>query len=314
MAGAKKKLSMAAFRELRQSRGLLDEAVRLRGLGDLPGARQQLELAVKSSADAVEARVALAQAVWDDAGSQEELRQVEALLVEARTIAMDSASVAEAAHEGAAAAKLARLLIQEGRDAQAEPLLRQYGFSHRLSSAVLCGGFVLKADASWERVDATREAESDGAHASARDALLAIFNDALPPSMLEHLQQLFAVDSAFWHEHGYHKPDTGYFSYTHSLAGEPASTLDQIMRYLWGLAKTRFPAAARATRVEWWAHSRPHPSGHQLHFDSDDEGRGGLRHPIVTSVCYLSEVTRVAAACYATPRVSADEGVVTIYI
>ena len=47
--------------------------------------------------------------------------------------------------------------------------------------------------------------------------------------------------------------------------------------------------AGEARRVEWWAHSRAHPSGHQLHFDSDNEGEAGLRHPIVTSVCYLSE-------------------------
>ena len=41
--------------------------------------------------------------------------------------------------------------------------------------------------------------------------------------------------------------------------------------------------------MEWWAHNRPHPSGHQLHFDSDNEGQDGVRNPIVTSVCYLSQ-------------------------
>lgn len=29
-------------------------------------------------------------------------------------------------------------------------------------------------------------------------------------------------------------------------------------------------------------------SGHQLHFDSDNEGIGGIRNPIVSSVVYLS--------------------------
>jgi len=40
--------------------------------------------------------------------------------------------------------------------------------------------------------------------------------------------------------------------------------------------------------AEWWCHCRPHHSGHQLHFDSDAEGQGGVRNPIVSTVCYLS--------------------------
>lgn len=34
--------------------------------------------------------------------------------------------------------------------------------------------------------------------------------------------------------------------------------------------------------------------GHQLHFDSDDEGQGGVRHPIVTAIVYLSDNTSPA--------------------
>lgn len=41
--------------------------------------------------------------------------------------------------------------------------------------------------------------------------------------------------------------------------------------------------------AEWWAHCRPHSSGHQLHFDSDDEGCGGVRNPICSTVLYLSQ-------------------------
>jgi hypothetical protein len=40
---------------------------------------------------------------------------------------------------------------------------------------------------------------------------------------------------------------------------------------------------------QWWAHCRPHSSGHQLHFDSDDEGRGSVRNPIISTVLHLSE-------------------------
>lgn len=43
--------------------------------------------------------------------------------------------------------------------------------------------------------------------------------------------------------------------------------------------------------AEWWAHRRPHPSGHQLHFDTDEarlRSGQGLHTPIVSTVTYLS--------------------------
>jgi hypothetical protein len=67
-SSSKKKLSMAAFKELRQSRALLEEGTRLHEEGDTEGARHQLAAAVAASPDAVEARIALAQELWDCAG------------------------------------------------------------------------------------------------------------------------------------------------------------------------------------------------------------------------------------------------------
>lgn len=44
--------------------------------------------------------------------------------------------------------------------------------------------------------------------------------------------------------------------------------------------------------AEWWVHSRPHTSGHQLHFDSDEtgisEGKQAI-HPLVSCVLYLND-------------------------
>lgn len=40
-------------------------------------------------------------------------------------------------------------------------------------------------------------------------------------------------------------------------------------------------------------------AGHQLHFDSDDEGQGGVRHPIITAIVYLSN--NVTAAPLTSP-------------
>lgn len=44
--------------------------------------------------------------------------------------------------------------------------------------------------------------------------------------------------------------------------------------------------------AEWWAHSRPHSSGHQLHFDTDEariKKGEGVHCPAVSCVLYLSE-------------------------
>ena len=283
--GAKKKLSMSAFKELRQARALLEEGERLREQGDVDGARAKFELAVEASADAVEARVVLAQELWDCASSQEALGKVEALLAEARLLAREASSAPEAAQEGVASSKLARLLIQQGRDADATPLLVENGYTHRLSTQVLCGGRppVIQENQWWgDGVDG-------GVSGKSREDVLSIFDEVLPESMLLHLQRLFDNDAAFWREHRYFSRTTGYFSYTHRLDCPPQSNLDQIMHFLWRRTITKFPNAARATRVEWWAHNRPHPSGHQLHFDSDNEGLGGVRNPLATSVCSLSQ-------------------------
>ena len=48
--------------------------------------------------------------------------------------------------------------------------------------------------------------------------------------------------------------------------------MDAVISRVRAVAARAFPAAASATAAEWWAHSRPHASGHQMHFDSDDEG------------------------------------------
>lgn len=68
-------------------------------------------------------------------------------------------------------------------------------------------------------------------------------------------------------------PSPTYFN-VHSLARK-------VINHLRGLAESKFPGVKEAKFVEWWAHRRPHSSGHQMHFDSDNEGRGGVRNPII---------------------------------
>ena len=109
----------------------------------------------------------------------------------------------------------------------------------------------------------------------------------------------FCAESKFWHQHGYHEPGCGFFSYAHKLppwnsddAGDThplKSTMDAVVRHVWRVAAHAFPKAKDATAAEWWAHCRPHGSGHQMHFDSDDEGMGGvIRHPICSAIVFVT--------------------------
>ncbi|GAB5037613.1 Hypothetical protein NocV09_09200010 [Nannochloropsis oceanica] len=70
-----------------------------------------------------------------------------------------------------------------------------------------------------------------------------------------------------------------------------------IERHLLPLAKHAYPhlffdasGPLPTLTAEWWAHCRRHAEGHQLHFDSLDEGKGYVRHPLISCVVYLSEI------------------------
>jgi hypothetical protein len=64
----------------------------------------------------------------------------------------------------------------------------------------------------------------------------------------------------------------------------------QVLRHVWQVAARAVPAVRRARYVEWWAHSRQHCYGHQIHFDSVPGRRSGAppRHPIISTVLFLS--------------------------
>lgn len=75
----------------------------------------------------------------------------------------------------------------------------------------------------------------------------------------------------------------------HALQSDAStSSINQLSAYLRDIAVKHFPSVAEARYAEWWAHCRCHPSGHQFHFDSDDEGQGGIRNPIISTVVYLT--------------------------
>lgn len=176
-------------------------------------------------------------------------------------------------------ARLVLLLIQEGRETEAEPLLRSGAWQYRL--------------ASWVLRHSPRKAEcltSEDRIVDGSPKLL-VFDDALPSAVHTHLSDILAPCSVFWREHGYNQvqgsTSVGYFSYVHDITPAPSTSMDVVIRQMFELLQPHFPEIARATRAEWWAHCRPHSCGHQLHYDSDNEGIGGARHPILSLVFFV---------------------------
>eukprot|EP00929_Paragymnodinium_shiwhaense_P104386 TRINITY_DN68764_c0_g1_i1.p1 TRINITY_DN68764_c0_g1~~TRINITY_DN68764_c0_g1_i1.p1 ORF type:complete len:567 (+),score=75.09 TRINITY_DN68764_c0_g1_i1:65-1765(+) len=173
--------------------------------------------------------------------------------------------------------RLIMLLCQEGREAEAKSLLLLGGWTHRLAPCVL--RYPL----------ASEDQYMDLVHPVSAPAQ--ILDDSLPEPILNHLLDIFGPSRPFWQEHGYNEVvgsgENGYFSYLHELQKPPTVTLDKIIAKIFKIAQRRFPKLVGAKYAEWWAHCRPHPVGHQLHYDSDNEGIGGARHPICSCVVYV---------------------------
>ena len=201
------------------------------------------------------------------------------------------ASVAQPPSSGAGAEavltalrQLALLLAQTGRDSEAAMQLATLGFEYRLDREVL--RYVLNP----------KPPESGADVSPPPGKCVWMLDGALPPALLAQMQAALAPSSPFWSEHDYDVDGAPrpYFSYLHSLPDilnppeTPPTMLERLLATVHRLAVSQYPAVAEANFVEWWTHCRPHSSGHQFHFDSEDEGRGGVRHPIISTVLYLT--------------------------
>ena len=131
------------------------------------------------------------------------------------------------------------------------------------------------------------------------------FDDALPEALFRAVANALAPDGAFWPAHDYDDETSGFFSYVHSL--DEAGVVVEAARRFRTLFGKAVPAIAEATGIEWWTHRRPHGAGHQLHFDSADEGAGadGPEHPLCSVVLYLSEA-RLGGPTLVTTQCSGD--------
>ena len=174
---------------------------------------------------------------------------------------------------------LCLLLCQQSRDKEAVVLMQQMGHVARLSKEVL------------------HYAAANTKNTKSFDPMstpLRVFDDSLAPETLKRLQATFcAADADYWTSHNYSVyPPSAYFSFVVPLI--PASftelgPLGDLLRLIVNKTEEHFGGVEDAKYAELWAHRRPHASGHQLHFDSDNEGRGGVRNPLVSTVLYLSD-------------------------
>eukprot|EP00501_MAST-03F_sp_TOSAG23-6_P002303 GSMAST32.ASY1.ANO1.2405.1 assembled CDS len=187
--------------------------------------------------------------------------------------------------------RLTLLLCQQGesRTEDALRLLRSGGYLYRLSRGVLH----YKEASQVEKQCSKDEVQYQN--------FITVLDNAIPSKMFRVVQEAFAPTSLFWEAHNYGSDNQGYFSYLHPLqpiltatknANSNMPILEQLISHIYSLAVIRFPQLKNANFAEWWAHCRPHCSGHQMHYDSDAEGEStgtGPRHPILSTVLYLTD-------------------------
>ncbi len=126
-----------------------------------------------------------------------------------------------------------------------------------------------------------------------KNMYIRVIDDALSKNVFERFKKLMKRDGGYFRENLYNPyKSTGYISYLFPTLQPPRNFMEQVYLMLFNLADQMFPEKhirQNCTDLEAWAHSRPHSSGHQMHYDSENEGIGKVRHPIVSCVLYFSE-------------------------
>ena len=193
-----------------------------------------------------------------------------------------------------ASEKLALLLCQSGRCKKAKKPLSMLGFKCRLAERVL---------------NYPNPQDNDMIQTIKNDTISStpcrIIDGFLSDIELERLRSVFSSPSAnYWTIHNYRvEPPSPYFSYVIPLAemrnnGGPANKFGFIRTLIEKILSCpmlveKFAELPDAQFVEMWSHNRPHASGHQMHFDSDDEGRGGVKNPIISTILYITACEQV---------------------
>jgi hypothetical protein len=185
----------------------------------------------------------------------------------------------------AASEKMALLLCQSGRLKEASSILSSLGYTCRLSSTAL------------DYPSSTMQYE---ATVLPSNRPCQMFDNFLTPQELSILQDVFLdTQASYWADHNYQvEPPSPYFSYLIPLTetslsrgkggGGDFGFIGHVVQRVYQQMLHFFPHLNKTTHVEMWAHNRPHASGHQFHFDSDNEGYGGVRNPIISTIIYIT--------------------------
>ena len=192
--------------------------------------------------------------------------------------------------------KLALMLLQSGRSTEADQILTTLQYTCRLSELLFNYPF-------------EEENSSNGPNQKKNDYFIStvpcrVFNHFVTKQEMHMFQTVFQDPrSDYWTDHHYSvEPPSPYFSYLIPLQPPPppdpsllhddnsnigiVAFVHRLRNYL----QAHFPVA-HASYCEMWAHNRYHATGHQFHFDSDNEGCTGrvLRNPICSCIVYLSD-------------------------
>jgi hypothetical protein len=201
--------------------------------------------------------------------------------------------------------KLSLIYLQSGRALEADRILEILGYKCRLARNIL--------DYTTETpLETWKNGSGSATRGDASAIPCCVYDDFLSPAELNLLRTVFSDPSnSYWTDHNYTvEPPSPYFSYLlpleQSLHHVPKNKegLQQIAcrlrDFLAQHYAIQFPNVDRAEYVELWAHNRPHTTGHQFHFDSDNEGCAGdeeasnttprfsIRNPICSCVLFLS--------------------------
>ncbi|GAB5361570.1 hypothetical protein AAMO2058_000724200 [Amorphochlora amoebiformis] len=265
--------------------------------GDMKTALESFQKSLQIRPNSVAAKVGVGNVVWLNATSDPHLKQVDSLLLEASLQEEGSSSMEcprDIKSRQEALRRRSLLLIQQNQPEQADSILSKLGYKLRLPDLVL-------RHSHKNTVSSPSESQ-----AAVLNRIIAVTDEALPSHMLAQMRLSFvdndsstsqppALDGSskhpplFWREHKYREVRGAYFSYAHRLGEKPQNGLDVIVHHILKIVTKFYPRVKDAKFAEWWAHRRPHSTGHQLHYDSEDEGKGEVRHPIVSTVLYLSE-------------------------
>ena len=232
---------------------------------------------------------------------------------------------------------------RQRREHTADGILRELGYHCRLASNI----FDYAGEDNSQALGIAQSNESSSAVAS-RSIPCRIFDDALTVNQLRSLQNVFSDPQAsYWSVHNYQvEPPSPYFSYVVPLKENGESSFDHLPADFGSLGSCihailrlledwKPNVTKQANYCEMWAHNRPGVTGHQLHFDSDNEGKSctastssttrgahqddnhfqstagaNVKHPLITAIVYLTGVggpTLVTNQRLASQRV-ADRG------